>query len=49
MILPDLNLLLCSNDADFTRFPDLNWTNPLLGGWKPSKRQVYLSTDLSQQ
>lgn len=22
--------MLCSNDADFARFPDLEWTNPLL-------------------
>jgi toxin-antitoxin system PIN domain toxin len=21
---------LCTNDSDFTRFPDLSWTNPLL-------------------
>jgi toxin-antitoxin system PIN domain toxin len=23
--------MLCSNDADFARFPGLRWTNPLLG------------------
>lgn len=25
-------LVLCSTDADFTRFPNLRWQNPLLGG-----------------
>ncbi|RKZ37055.1 MAG: hypothetical protein DRQ49_09990 [Gammaproteobacteria bacterium] len=23
------NLLLCSADSDFAKFPDLNWLNPL--------------------